>query len=45
MQLHFLPWSGYFNLISKSDRFIFKDKDILFYNPSLNSWGFFSNKY
>ena len=23
MQPHFLPWSGYFNLISKVDKFVF----------------------
>ena len=34
MQPHFLPWAGYFNLISKSDKFIFLD-DAQF---SKNNW-------
>ena len=34
MQPHYFPWSGYFNLISKVDKFIFLD-DVQF---SKNSW-------
>ena len=34
MQPHFLPWSGYFNLISKVDKFIFLDDA----QYSKNSW-------
>ena len=34
MQPHFLPWIGYFNLISQSEKFIFLD-DAQF---SKNSW-------
>jgi hypothetical protein len=34
MQPHYLPWSGYFNLISRVDNFIFLD-DVQF---SKNSW-------
>ena len=34
MQPHFLPWSGYFNLISKVDKFVFLDDA----QYSKNSW-------
>ena len=34
MQPHFFPWSGYFNLISKVDKFVFLD-DVQY---SKNSW-------
>jgi len=34
MQPHFFPWSGYFNLMSKVDKFIFLD-DVQY---SKNSW-------
>jgi len=34
MQPHFLPWSGYFNLLSKVDKFVFLDDS----QYSKNSW-------